>query len=71
MADTKVQSLLRGRLGAAVLAAVAFICIAFGLSPEDSATATDSANAVMVWVASGSSLVATIMAFLSKLRENK
>jgi hypothetical protein len=69
MKDTKLQSLLKGRLGAALLAAVSFACITFGLSPEDSQTATDSANAVMIWVASGSSLFAGIMAFISKLRE--
>ena len=70
MKDTKLQSLIRGRLGAAVLALVAFASVAFGLSPADSATATDSANAVMTWVATGSTLLASVMAFFSKFREN-
>jgi hypothetical protein len=69
MNDTKLQSLLRGRIGATVLAAVSFGCVAFGLSPEETEVATDGANAAIAWVASGSSLLSGLMAFASKLRE--
>lgn len=69
MKDTKVQSMLRGRIGAAIMAMVSFLCITFGLSPEDSQVATEGATTIMNWVASGSVLAAGTMAFISKLRE--
>lgn len=69
MKDTKVQSLLRGRIGAAILSLVAFMCVVFGVSPEDSNTATMMTNQIFDWIGGGSALIAGIMAFVSKLRE--
>ena len=69
MTDTKVKSLIRGRLGAAVLALVAFLSVTFGVSPEDSQTATTITNSVFEWIIAGSTILSAVMAFFSKMRE--
>ncbi len=67
--DTKVQSLIKGRLGASVLSLVGFACIAFGLSPDDTQVATDMTNQIYAYIGGGSVLLASIMSFFSKFRE--
>lgn len=69
MKDTKVQSLIRGRLGAAVLSLVATLSIIFGLTPDQQQTATELTNQVFQWIGGGSAIGAAVLAFLSKLRE--
>lgn len=71
MKDSYLQSLIRGRIGATILALIAALSIAFGLSPEDSAAATDAANSVFTWIGTGSALLSSILALLSKLRQAK
>lgn len=69
--DTKVQSLIRGRIGAAVMAAVAFLGIAFGLGPDEQQTAATLADNLVQWVAGGAALLSGIGAAFSKFREGK
>ncbi len=62
MKDTKLQSLRRGRYGAAVLALVAVISAGFGMAESDQIQ-------LKSLVESGLVLLAGIMAFKSKFKE--
>jgi len=67
--DTKIQSALRGRIGASILAIVSAACITLGISPAEQEAAQVLTNEVFQWIGGGSGLGAAILAFVSKMRE--